>query len=753
MNTGIFGEGFPYSNFHDLNMDWIIKIAKDFLDQYSHIQEIITNGEVEINELVDSILDNLEAKATQLEELLQDWYDTHSNDIATALTQALAGLETAYNETISAFNTQATTIGQQVIASIPEDYSALVAKVNAIAVANNMQEYWKLRTNSTSSINLFDKNSSSITSGKYMDDNGVEQTNADYNITPYIRIEPTKDYLLSTQHSSAYCAFYDISFTLIADSLHQIENDREIFTAPANAYYFRASYPNSAVDFTMIAETDNLYTSYVPYVPLDNQKQIIKNKNDIYNLTTDLENGKFYKNSIIGNILPISTKYENVYPVNNNGQLGFAGGTYTSYVFPVNEFTPVYVSYVRFYGFMTSDGTTLISGISDITANIPYVLLVPENAEYAVIGFDTNSAPENYTINIGRQDTPSTAYIPTWANPDIYTPSDKAYNASMNSGDSLICNYKVEPRKNMVINFSANITSFTDLYVGLAKGTPVSASVNRINGIKISKTAGGCSIDFVFADGGSDTITSTLQIENTIQISMTTNSKATMRIEITSNGETEVIENDYIYRYGQISAGFAYAYCDNTVLTDCVLGFIVGDIDKKIWYFGDSYTAFDNNRWTGYANSWIDNILLDGFGGETSDYGTTAFGYYIAKGKPKYAVYSLGMNDGGDTDNTTPYSVWKTNVEKFLKLCEETNVTPILCTIPSTPTKNNEGKNYYIRNSGYRYIDFAIAVDPNGNGNWYSGMLNQDNTHPTNSGARTLYGRMISDFPEFFLNN
>ena len=45
MNTGAFGEGFPYTNFHDLNMDWIIKIAKDFLDQYTHIQETITNGE------------------------------------------------------------------------------------------------------------------------------------------------------------------------------------------------------------------------------------------------------------------------------------------------------------------------------------------------------------------------------------------------------------------------------------------------------------------------------------------------------------------------------------------------------------------------------------------------------------------------------------------------------------------------------------------------------------------------------------
>ena len=37
-------EQFPYTNFHELNMDWIVKIAKDFLDQYTHIQETITTG-------------------------------------------------------------------------------------------------------------------------------------------------------------------------------------------------------------------------------------------------------------------------------------------------------------------------------------------------------------------------------------------------------------------------------------------------------------------------------------------------------------------------------------------------------------------------------------------------------------------------------------------------------------------------------------------------------------------------------------
>ena len=30
----MFGEQFPYTNFHDLNLDWILKIIKDFSEKY-----------------------------------------------------------------------------------------------------------------------------------------------------------------------------------------------------------------------------------------------------------------------------------------------------------------------------------------------------------------------------------------------------------------------------------------------------------------------------------------------------------------------------------------------------------------------------------------------------------------------------------------------------------------------------------------------------------------------------------------------
>lgn len=101
-------ENFPYTDMHQLNLDWIVKIAKDFLEQYTHIQETIAEGETALTE-----------KAAELERLLDEWYNTHSEDIANELANAVAE-----------FRTEAAAIGAEVIASIPADYTALSNKVD-----------------------------------------------------------------------------------------------------------------------------------------------------------------------------------------------------------------------------------------------------------------------------------------------------------------------------------------------------------------------------------------------------------------------------------------------------------------------------------------------------------------------------------------------------------------------------------------------------------------------------------------------
>lgn len=129
-------EQFPYTNFHELNMDWIVKIAKDFLDQYTHIQELIANGEESLQNLTETGLQQLQEKADTLETLLQQWYDSHSEDIANQLASALDDMNEQLSLNLNSFNQQANQKAQDTIASIPADYSALSADVENLKKLN-----------------------------------------------------------------------------------------------------------------------------------------------------------------------------------------------------------------------------------------------------------------------------------------------------------------------------------------------------------------------------------------------------------------------------------------------------------------------------------------------------------------------------------------------------------------------------------------------------------------------------------------
>lgn len=121
-------ENFPYTNFHELNLDWIAKIAKDFLEQYTQIQNTITQG-----------LEDLDNKAAALQALLDEWYKSHSEDIANQLAQALSDLNDWYtthenylNETLQTNINRLEAKGNEVIESIPSNYTELEKTVDKL---------------------------------------------------------------------------------------------------------------------------------------------------------------------------------------------------------------------------------------------------------------------------------------------------------------------------------------------------------------------------------------------------------------------------------------------------------------------------------------------------------------------------------------------------------------------------------------------------------------------------------------------
>lgn len=200
--------------------------------------------------------------------------------------------------------------------------------------------------------------------------------------------------------------------------------------------------------------------------------------------------------------------------------------------------------------------------------------------------------------------------------------------------------------------------------------------------------------------------------------------------------------------------------CVGGSFEDCVFTWSCADFKKDLWAFGDSYFACTSTRWPYYMNEngYYSVPLWNGYAGENSEHAIVALKNMIRNfGKPKFILWCLGMNDGSDTQ-TTPNATWLLYIKQVLNICAENQITPILCTIPTVSNngnlKNNEGKNQWIRSSGYRYVDAAFAVGANSSGQWYEGMLSSDEQHPDVQGGKALYKQFITDCPELtYINN
>ena len=114
-------ENFPYTDIHQLNLDWIANVAKNFLDQYTGLQQMIADGETSLSNKTAAGLLQLQNKADALEAALNAWYIEHSSDIAGVLASA-----------ISDFRIAAEAIAAEVEASLPEDYTELTNAFDSV---------------------------------------------------------------------------------------------------------------------------------------------------------------------------------------------------------------------------------------------------------------------------------------------------------------------------------------------------------------------------------------------------------------------------------------------------------------------------------------------------------------------------------------------------------------------------------------------------------------------------------------------
>lgn len=371
------------------------------------------------------------------------------------------------------------------------------------------------------------------------------------------------------------------------------------------------------------------------------------------------------------------------------------------------------------------------------------------NTKYLAISLEGITST---VISVGTTAQNGTVY-PTW----LYEfnhgkrPSYNATYSGITSGSSVGLPVSNCLRKNSRLMFVAEISSYGELEIGYATGE--NGTGVKYNRFIIRRNA---IVPYTYYDYSAsamhqdDNVQHNLAITSgNVEVVIEELPDAKCRLTIGNNGNSFVHTFDGWVRNNRLSP---YITANWSIFGKSFFSWTCTDLSKGVWLLGDSYMAYEPERWAYYLeqNGYADNVLISSFPGAWSSTNIASFEMLLKYGTPKYAVWAMGMNDGGDSDSA-PSNSWVTGRDNFLALCANNHITPIFCTIPTVPTVNNEQKNAWVRASGYRYIDFAKAVLATSSGAWGTGMLSGDGVHPTANGAKALYYQALTDFPEIML--
>lgn len=230
-----------------------------------------------------------------------------------------------------------------------------------------------------------------------------------------------------------------------------------------------------------------------------------------------------------------------------------------------------------------------------------------------------------------------------------------------------------------------------------------------------------------------------------IEVKKTQTGRADITIS-TDGGEYSVASGSIAW---EGSKGTVFATSDGSTLTNVSLCNVFNDFQENVFIFGDSYVGIsDTARWPRYLiNDGYTKNAIFGYGGATSEAEKLVFDNVIAMAKPNYVVWALGMNNP-DSSSAINAS-YKEVLDSVIATCEANGIVPIIATIPNVPSANHTFKNTYVKSLGCRIVDFASAVGANeAESTWWSGLLSNDNVHPSAEGAKALYRRFVADVPE-----
>jgi hypothetical protein len=316
--------------------------------------------------------------------------------------------------------------------------------------------------------------------------------------------------------------------------------------------------------------------------------------------------------------------------------------------------------------------------------------------------------------------------------------SNENYNLSgdLTSGVTYYIGENNYIKKNVILTYFIQFTTFSNIRIGRGVGEYWYSYVD-VNSTQIIATT---------KNGVVSTESHGLTILDYLVISLESDDYNQTIVKIRTNGGTFTSAAFDFYGDGR---PYIIPYMDCQLYKACE---IFKDIKKTVRYYGDSYSGTNNvERWPYQAALLGADFLVNGLTGGTSVELYEMVVRDMWFGKPNIVIWGLGMNDGSDADENTPNATWKYIVDSLIQLSYLLDFELILCTIPNVPSRYHGGKNKYIRELGFRYIDFDSIVDNGIDYTWKSGMLSADNIHPSKIGAIALAHAAIASVSELFV--
>lgn len=556
----------------------------------------------------------------------------------------------------------------------------------------------------------------------------VTTDNANYDIVK-VKVESGKSYIIKSALGviGGDCRFADEENSFVS-ALSLIGEFDKPFTMPANAVTLYMNVPTGYNP--VVAESEAF-----PYN--EDFDYFVKNSTTIPRVERNVDRNTLLIDSILEDSVNLadSSKFTIGKYMTNSGVINANSSYfYTDYI-PVEPNDIIFVSNEpRWTCCFDKNGNVVENSSNPDTSG----WTVPSNV-YSIILTGYVSYMDNFVVS-------KDALIP-------YTPYKKHIDYDLVSMHNVGNVYGKNGLTKSESSLSANtVIEFNEFPNSLMKGTSITGIVYFSEFDSVTFGVGDSSgIYFVIdastikAYSGStliDTKTHNLTITKYLSFSLMVNDDIKAYVTIDSVDGSFSMDIPVSYNFN----GFPFFKSTNDN-TDVKVSVTNNDFKKSVWWFGDSYSGWAEYRVLGQLKSLgvTDGMLIDAVPGQRSYYDSNNGAYVdfskaIAFGLPKYLVWAIGMND-----SDLNYKIY---IDRIAKFCELMHIELIVVKPPIVPSVDNSEINDYIDSKGFRFIDWNKAVGANSSGVWYTGMLSTDNVHPSETGAKALAMRTVTDFVE-----